>query len=52
MDRKEEGEGGHGLFATGEMLHVAETLERGHGVVLEAGCIGLVGFFGVEISVQ
>ena len=52
VDGKEEGEGGHGLFASGEMLHVAEAFERGHGVVLEAGRVGLVGFFGVEVSIS
>lgn len=35
VDGEEEGERGHGLFAAGEVLHVTEALERGHGVVFD-----------------
>lgn len=50
VDGEEEGESGHGLFSSGEMLHVAETLHRRHGVVLDAVEVGLVGVFHVEVS--
>ena len=48
---EEEGQGGHGLFATTEVLHVSETLEGRHGVVFYAGEVGFVGVFDVEVAV-
>ena len=51
VDGEEEGEGGHCFLAAGEVLHVAKAFEWGHGVVLEAGSVGFVGFFSVEVSV-
>ena len=50
VDGEEEGEGGHGFLAAGEVLHVAEALERGHGVVFDAVEVGLVGVFDVEVA--
>ena len=50
MHGEEEGERGHGLFAAGEVLHVAEALEGGHGVVFDAIEVRLVAVFHVEIA--
>lgn len=36
VDGEEEGEGGHGFFAAGEVFHVAEALEGRHGVVFDS----------------
>lgn len=51
MDGKEEGEGRHCLLAPGEVLHVAETLERRHGVILDTIQVGLVGVFNIQVPV-
>ena len=50
VDGEEEGEGGHCFFAAGEVLHVAEALEGGHGVVFDAVEVGLVAIFHVEVA--
>ena len=36
VNGEEQGQGGHGFLAAGEVFHVAEALERGHGVVFDA----------------
>lgn len=51
MDGEEKGESSHCLLASGEMLHVSESLERGHGVVFDAVEVGFFGVFDVEISI-
>ena len=50
VDCEKKGEGGHGLFAAREMIHVSEAFERWHGVVFDAGEIGLIGVFDVEVT--
>ena len=36
VDGEEQGQRGHGLFAAGQVLHIAEALEGGHRVVFDA----------------
>lgn len=36
MDGKQKSQCGHGLFATREVLHVSEPLQRGHSMVFDA----------------
>lgn len=45
VDGKEECEGGHCFFAAGEVLHVAEALQWGHGVVFDTREVGFVVIF-------
>jgi len=42
-------ESSHGFLATGQVLHVAEALQRRHGVVFDTAEIWLVCLFEVEI---
>lgn len=50
MYREEERQRRHGLLATREVLHVAESLERRHGVVFDAGEVRRVAVFDVEVG--
>ncbi len=50
VDGEEEGECGHCFFAAGEVFHVAEAFEGGHGVVFDAVEVGLVAVFHVEVA--
>lgn len=47
---EQEGQRGHGLLPAGEVLHVAEPLERGHGVVLDPVEVRLVGVLHVQVA--
>lgn len=49
---KEEGQGRHGLLAARKVVHVSEALERRHRVVFDAGEVGLVGVFDIEVTVR
>lgn len=52
MNGKQKSQGGHGLFATREVLHVSEPLQRGHSMVLDAVEVRLVGVLDIQITVQ
>ncbi len=51
VDGEKERQGSHGLLTTREVLHVAETFEGWHCVVLDAIEVWLVGGFDIEVSV-
>lgn len=50
VDGEEEGESGDGFLAAGEVLHVTEAFEGGHGVVFYPREVGLVTIFYVEVA--
>lgn len=51
VDGEEKGKRGHCLLASREMLHVTETLEWRHCVVLDTVQVGLVRVFDIQVPV-
>ncbi|KAF2399595.1 hypothetical protein EJ06DRAFT_59655 [Trichodelitschia bisporula] len=52
MYRKKQCQRSHCLLATGQVLHIAEPLERGHGVILETIEVRLVRVLGIKIPIM